>query len=343
MKTADKRIVIFGATGTVGAYAALYLKEMEYDVVATGHRKSDSGFFASYGIEYHSVDISKKEEFDKLPDKGIFAVVHLAGMLPARMKGYNPQSYIDNNITGSLNVLEYCAKAKADRIVYSQSISDVSYLCGSSKPIPSDAKPGFPPSNDHSIYAISKNCAVDLIRHYNAKYGIKYYLLRFPNIYLYHPNPMYYVDGVEKWQGYRLMIQKAINGETIAVWGNPNRVHDVVYVKDCCQIIEKSIATETAPCGMYNVGTGIGTTLEDQIKGIVEVFTPKNMEKPEILHDPSKPDATEYVFDMSKTEKYLGYKMKYNYMDYLRDFKKEMELQRFEKLWGRDKYLSKEK
>lgn len=69
----------------------------------------------------------------------------------------------------------------------------------------------------------------------------------------------------------RLMIQKAINGETIAVWGNPNRVHDVVYVKDCCQIIE-SIATETAPCGMYNVGTGIGTTLEDQIKGIVEVL-----------------------------------------------------------------------
>ena len=35
--------------------------------------------------------------------------------------------------------------------------------------------------------------------------------------------------------------------------------------------------------------------------------------------------------------------MKYNYMDYLRDFKKEMELQMFEKLWGRDKYLSKEK
>ena len=83
MKTADKRIVIFGATGTVGAYAALYLKEMGYDVVATGHRKSDSGFFASYGIEYHSVDISKKEEFDKLPDKGIFAVVHLAGTRPA--------------------------------------------------------------------------------------------------------------------------------------------------------------------------------------------------------------------------------------------------------------------
>ena len=67
MKTADKRIVIFGATGTVGAYAALYLKEMGYDVVATGHRKSDSGFFASYGIEYHSYP--KRKSSTNFPTK----------------------------------------------------------------------------------------------------------------------------------------------------------------------------------------------------------------------------------------------------------------------------------
>ena len=87
---------------------------------------------------------------------------------------------------------------------------------------------------------------------------------------------------------------------------------------------------------MYNVGTGIGTTLEEQIRGIVEVFSPKD-HRSVISYDPSKPDSTEYIFDVSKTEKYLGYRMQYDYIKYLKDFKMEMEAQRFVKLWGKDK------
>ena len=39
-------VVIFGATGSVGVYSALTLKEAGYEVIALGHRKSDNGFFA---------------------------------------------------------------------------------------------------------------------------------------------------------------------------------------------------------------------------------------------------------------------------------------------------------
>lgn len=336
----NKTIVVFGATGTVGAYTCLYLAEHDYKVIAVGHRASDNGFFADYGIAYYSVDITKKGEFSKLPVNDVFAVINLAGMLPARMKGYHPQQYIDINVTGCLNILDYSVKIKASRFVYSQSISDVAYLCGSKNPIPSDAPSKFPLNNDHSIYSISKNAAINLVEHYSAKYGFKYFLLRFPNIYLYHPNPKYYVDGEEKWQGYRLMIDKAIKGEPISIWGDPKRVHDIVYVKDCCQIIEKCISTLDAPNGMYNVGTGIGTTLEEQVRGIVEVFSPKEHPS-QISYNPNKPDSTEYIFDISKTQKYLGYKMRYNYISYLQDFKKEMELQRFKKLWGLDNQIKK--
>lgn len=329
-----KKIVIFGATGTVGAYTSIFLHDLGYNVISVGHRKDDNGFFADYDIPYYSVDICNKEDLLQIPKDEIFAVIHLAGMLPARMKGYFPQKYIDINISGTLNILNYCAEARVNRIVYSQSISDVHYLCGSKTPISSDALSKFPLNNDHSIYSITKNTAVSFIEHYSAKYGIKYYILRFPNIYLYHPNPMYYVDGYEKWQGYRLLIDKAKRGEPITIWGNPNKVHDVVYVKDCCQIIEGCLLHMDAPSGRYNVGTGIGTTLEDQIKGIVEVFSPNDNHSP-ILYDPTKPDATEYVFDISKTIKYLGYNVQYHYLDYLKDMKREMELQRFSKLWGK--------
>ncbi len=75
--------------------------------------------------------------------------------------------------------------------------------------------------------------------------------------------------------------------------------------------------------------------MEDQVRGIVSVFSPKDVPS-EISYDASKPDAVEYVLDMSKVIANLGYAPKYDYIGYLQDFKKEMELQRFEKLWGRD-------
>lgn len=330
-----KSILVFGATGTVGAYTCLYLVENGYTVIAVGSRKNDNGFFADYGIKYYSVDVRMPLEFEKLPKDGIDAVVNLAGMLPARMEGYQPHKYIDINLTGALNILEYCARIKVGRVIYSQSISDVARLCGTKEPISSDAPTSFPLNNDHSVYSITKNAAVALLEHYSAKCGFKYYILRFPNIYLYHPNPFYYVDGEKRWQGYRLMIHKAMHSESIGIWGDPMKVRDVVYVKDCCQIIEKCIAVQDAECGTYNVGTGIGTTLEDQIKGIVKVFSPKDNPS-KIDYDREKPDSTEYVFDMSKVEKNLGYASQYDYISYLEDFKKEMIAQRFEKLWGHD-------
>ena len=58
--------------------------------------------------------------------------------------------------------------------------------------------------------------------------------------------------------------------------------------------------------------------------------------KNNLVYDMDKPNSVEYVFDMRKVEKNLGYVSQYDYLSYLEDFKKEMYLQRFEKLWGHD-------
>lgn len=327
-----KKVVVFGATGTVGAYSCLHIKDCGYDVIACGGRRTDNGFFADYGIEYKSVDVRDSRAFNVLPSTGVYAVVNLAGVLPARMEGYYPQLYLDVNISGSLNIYEYCARCGAQVVVTAKSISDVAYLCGSKIPIDADAEPRFPLNNDHSVYCITKNASSDLLKHYATRNGFKYYILRFPNIYLYHPNPYYFVDGEKRWQGYRLMIHNAIRHIPISVWGNPNIVRDIVYVKDCAAIIGLCLNGNAAN-GTYNVGTGIGTTMEDQVKGILSVFGNGD----EILqYDKSKPDSVQYIFDVSKTKAELGYEAKYGYCDYLIDFKKEMAAARFRKLWGDD-------
>ena len=110
-----KKIVVFGASGDTGQYFVRYFLENykgnEYQIVATGTRETDC--FKKMNVCYYQVDITKKEDFSKLPEN-VYAVVDLAGAMPARMRGYNPYKYIDVNIIGNLNILEYCRKTGAD-------------------------------------------------------------------------------------------------------------------------------------------------------------------------------------------------------------------------------------
>ena len=49
-----KNIIVFGATGGIGAYTVLHLHDTgKYNVIAVGHRKNDNGFFEQYGISYY--------------------------------------------------------------------------------------------------------------------------------------------------------------------------------------------------------------------------------------------------------------------------------------------------
>ena len=93
-----KKIIVFGASGDTGQYFVKYFLEHyigeEYQIVATGTRETH--YFEKYEVPYYRVDITKKEDFSKLP-KDVYAVVDLAGAMPARMKGYNPYRYIDVN------------------------------------------------------------------------------------------------------------------------------------------------------------------------------------------------------------------------------------------------------
>lgn len=106
-----KKVVVFGASGNTGTYFVKYFLEnnsdKDYEVVAVGTRETQK--FDELGVTYYRVDITKKEEFDKLPED-VYAVVDLAGAMPARMKGYDPQYYIDVNITGNLIFLNTAEK-----------------------------------------------------------------------------------------------------------------------------------------------------------------------------------------------------------------------------------------
>ena len=79
--------------------------------------------------------------------------------------------------------------------------------------------------------------------------------------------------------------------------------------------------------GHYNAGTGIGVSLIDQIKGIIEVFSKEKQSK--IVFKPEKPNAPQYIMNIDNAKKDLGYQPRYDYLEMLKDIKREKELDRF--------------
>ncbi|MBA7699181.1 hypothetical protein ES703_107869 [subsurface metagenome] len=257
-----------------------------------------------------------------MPQRVVDCVVLLAGMMPARMAGYDPYKYININITGTLNTLEYCRENNIAKIIFAQSQRDVVGHWNTGKFIKDDENRKLNLKGDHAVYIISKCTAIDLIEHYHQEYGIQDIIFRLPTIYCYWPDSTMYVNGIKKEMAYLTFIRKAIKGEPIEIWGNPNIAKDIVYIKDLIQMIEKAINSECAQ-GIYNVGTGVPTTLDEQIKGVIEVFCESD-KKSKIIYRPDKPSQNSYLYDISKAKKDLGYDVKYPYIEMLKDMKKEM-------------------
>ena len=132
--------------------------------------------------------------------------------------------------------------------------------------------------------------------------------------------------------GYIQIYQKAIKGEPIEVWGNPEVKTDIVYVKDFAQIVERMIESETAAAGVYNLGNGMPVSLGDQVRIAAEILGEEG-HKSEIIYRPDMPDGRDFVQDISKNIRELGYAPKYDYRAYMEDYKREMEENRFHGLF----------
>lgn len=324
-----KKIIIFGATGNVGSYVWKYALDFfdkdQYEVIASGRRETD--FFKKQGYPYFSVDLSKPEDFEKLPQENVYAVIYLAAQIPSYMKGYQPEKYIQSNILGAFNVLEYCRKVHVDRVLFSTTVFDVSLAVKDGVALKPDTPYNFSYKGDHAVYVITKNTAIELLKHYYAEYGLKYFVFRFPTIYSYSPYHYYHPNGIKTLRPVYRMIDLAMKGEPIELWGDPNYSKDMVHVYDCAQMICKAALVDRET-GFYNVGTGVPVTLQEQIETIIKVFSPKDHQS-QIIYRPEKPCGGGFLMDVQNAKDELGYEPQYDCQRLFEDYREEMKINRF--------------
>jgi UDP-glucose 4-epimerase len=313
-------IVVTGANGFVGRYLVDGLVKGGFSVLATGHSSRGKEYYNKLNIPFVAVDITKEEDFDKLPKQGVNGVVHVAALLRIDRDIYTPMDYILVNGLGTFNVLEYCRKNNIEKMVYTMSHSDID---GSKSVIISEETPReyVSPYGEGNVlpFIVSKIMGADFTSVYHRDGIVQATTLRLSNIRGYGSRDTRHNCVFHQF------IQKALKNDSIEIWGQHKTVRDLIYVKDVVSAIIKTLESASAS-SFYTIGSGKGLTIEDEAKAIIKAFSsPDNPS--EIIY---KPDTEEVrkkstIFDISKAKRELSWEPHYSYEDAMADYKKEME------------------
>ena len=300
-----KKILIVGGAGYIGSHTLKHFIENKYECVVLdnlvcGHAE------AVMGAPLEKADLLDKSSLQKVFDKhDIEAVVHFAAYSLVGESVVNPQKYYQNNVSGTINLLDVMLEHGVKKIVFSSTCATY----GNPQYMPMDEKHPQSPINP---YGQTKLIIENIFKDYAKAYGLKYIALRYFNaagaardgsIGESH-NPESHLIP---------LVLKAIKGEreNIKVFGNDYDTPDGTCLRDYIHVDDLAAAHRLAFekiddfCGAINLGTGIPTSVKEIIKAAEDV-TGKIC--PVVIEGRRAGDPARLYADNKRAQEILGWK-----------------------------------
>jgi UDP-glucuronate 4-epimerase len=292
------KILVTGAAGFIGFFTAKVLLEKGHTVVGLdnindyydvnlkfsrleqlGINRKDAEVFnttcksSNPHFSFVRMNLEDREALPQLFETEKFDIVcNLAAQAGVRYSLENPETYIDSNLVGFLNILECCRHNTIKHLVYASSSS----VYGLNKKIPF----GTEDNVDHpiSLYAATKKSNELMAHTYSHLFSIPTTGLRFFTVY----GPWGRPD-----MAMFLFTDAIVNDRPIKVFNHGKMERDFTYVDDIVEgvvrIIEKSPQSRIDAKELYkvyNIGNNNSVKLLDFIKEIefnLEKTADKNM------------------------------------------------------------------
>jgi len=275
--------VVTGAAGFIGSHLVTALTGLGLPVVGVDRRWiGDEVDEPAWGVagELASMDLDRV-----LRDATV--VFHLAGRPGVRRSWDSFAGYLQDNILVTQRLLDACVRSGVSRVVLASSSS----VYGDAVPMAEDRLP-----SPMSPYAVTKLAAEHLGRTYAARgTGMVVVAMRYFTVYGPGQRPDMLVSRA---------LRSALTGEVLQVYGDGEDQRDFTYVGDVVAATIRA-ASADVPGGVYNVGTGTSTSVNDLLTYVAEV----SGHAPRVRYVESRAgDVPVTCADLTKSAGKLGYR-----------------------------------
>ena len=283
--------IITGGAGFIGSNLTDHLVRIGHKVIILDNfvsgKKNNLAHHKKKDVKIVKLDISKSKNLYRY-FKGVDYIFHLAGLAEIIPSIKNPKQYFDNNVIGSLNVVEAAKKAKIKKLIYAASSS----CYGTPKSFPTSEKDKIDLKHP---YAVTKFMGEELIMKYASIFNMPNISFRFFNVY----GPRLNTSGQ-----YSAVIGNFLSQtrkkKPLTIVGNGKQTRDFIHVDDLANAFIKVIKSKSVN-KIYNLGSGKRTS----INTIAKIFGGK---KKFIPIRPGEPKNS--LANISKIKKEINWKPK---------------------------------
>lgn len=318
-------VLVTGADGFIGSHLVEKLLEEGYNVRAFVYYNS----FNSWGwldtldknklskIEIFSGDIRDPNGV-KEAMKGIDIVFHLAALIAIPFSYHSPDSYVDTNIKGTLNVLQAARDLKTKRVL----ITSTSEVYGTAKYVPIDENH---PYQGQSPYSATKIGADRLAESFYRSFNMPITIVRPFNTYGPRQSSRAVIPTI---------ITQLLNGETEIKLGALTPTRDFNYVKDTVKGFIEIAKSENTIGEEINIATCSEISIEELALEIINQINPKA----KIICDeerlrPDKSEVNRLLGCNKKIKKLTNWSPKYSFEEGIKEtiewFKNEEVLKKY--------------
>ena len=250
---AGKRCLVIGGGGFIGLNLCRALVDHGAVVNGFGHGISfpDSMPGAVNWVEGAFADQAALAKL--LPGQDF--VFHLVSGSVPQSSNLNPAADLELNVVGTVHLLDLCRQAGVGRVIFPSSGGTV-YGIPQQVPIPENS-----PTEPISSYGIGKLAIEKYFGLYRHLHGLDYMCLRIAN-----PYGPYQV--ARHGQGVvAALLQQALAGEKLAIWGTGDVVRDFIHIDDVIEAMLLACAYQGST-QLFNIGSGHGLSINQIAESI---------------------------------------------------------------------------
>ncbi len=296
------RILVTGGAGFIGSnvvdrFVALGHELAVFDNLSSGFRE-----FVNPKAKFYEGDLADAAAVDAaIRDFRPEIVDHHAAQIDVRKSVADPVFDARVNVLGSIGLMQACQAHGVRKIVYA---STGGALYGEGRQLPATEDH---PVNPEAPYGASKHTVEHYLYIWKLLHGLDYTVLRYPNVYGPRQNP-HGEAGVNA-----IFIGLMLAGVRPRIFGDGTAVRDYLYVDD---VVEGNVlALEQGSGEMLNLGTGVGTSVNDIVRELQGILGSREG----ALYETARPGEVQRIYlDASRAKRVLGWEPRVTFTEGLR-------------------------